>query len=112
MAQRLGKDIGPNLAYKNGEMTTNPQEALEGAFAMWGGHKGSGLAICVQLLGVLAGSPAGPPNLAEFGFLVIAIRPDLFRPSEEFKESVDEYAKSIRSSKPVPGNSPLRILFE
>jgi LDH2 family malate/lactate/ureidoglycolate dehydrogenase len=113
MAQRLGKDIGPNLAYnKNGEMTTNPQEALEGAFAVWGGHKGSGLAICVQLLGALAGSPASPPNLAEFGFLVIAIKPDLFRPIEEFKEQVDGYAKSLRSSKPLPGQSPLRMPFE
>ena len=113
MAKRLGKEISPNLAYnKHGEMTTNPQEALEGAFAVWGGHKGSGLAICVQLLGALAGSPASPPNLAEFGFLIIAIKPDLFRPIEEFKEQVDQYSETLRSSKPLPGQPPLRMPFK
>jgi len=113
MAQRLGKDIPPNMAYNNkGELTTSPQEALAGAFTVWGGHKGSGLAIAVQLLGVLAGSPAMPPNLADFGFLIIAIKPDMFRPIEEFKAEVQSYAETIRSSTPLPGQPPLRMPFD
>src|SRR5271170_3990502 len=101
MAKRLGKDIPPNLAFnKKGEPTTSPQEALDGAFAVWGGHKGSGLAMAVQLLGVVAGSPAMPPNLAEFGFVIIAVKADIFRPLDEFKGQVDEYAKTVRASAP------------
>ena len=113
MAERLGQEIPPSLAYNSkGELTKNPREALEGAFMVWGGHKGSGLAIVVQLLGVLAGSPATPPNLAEFGMLIVAIKADLFRPLEEFKREVDEYAATVRSSTPLPGQPPLRMPFD
>ena len=49
----------------------SPTAALAGAFASWGGHKGSGLGIVVQLLGILAGSPPIPPELAGFGYLIV-----------------------------------------
>ena len=54
----------------------DPAAALAGAFAAWGGHKGSGLGIVVQLLGIMAGSPPIPPDLAGFGFLIVTMRPD------------------------------------
>lgn len=113
MAQRLGQEIPANMAYNDrGELTVDPTEALGGAFTVWGGHKGSGLAVCVQLLGVLAGSPAMPPNLKDFGFLVVAIQPDLFRPLEEFKKEVEGYRERMRESKSLPGEGPLRMPFE
>jgi len=113
MAQRLGQQIPPNMAYNaSGELTLDPAEALDGAFTVWGGHKGSGLAICVQLLGVLAGSPAMPPNLKDFGFLIVAIKPDLFRPLEEFKSEIEGYGEIMRNSAPLPGQGPLRMPFE
>jgi LDH2 family malate/lactate/ureidoglycolate dehydrogenase len=101
------------MAYNSsGELTLDPAEALDGAFTVWGGHKGSGLAICVQLLGVLAGSPAMPPNLKDFGFLIVAIKPDLLRPLEEFKSEIEGYGETIRNSAPLPGEGPLRMPFE
>lgn len=113
MAQRLGQQIPPNMAYNSsGELTLDPTEALGGAFTVWGGHKGSGLAICVQLLGVLAGSPAMPPNLKDFGFLIVAIKPDLFRPLEEFKNEIEGYGEMMRNSAPLPGQGALRMPFE
>jgi delta1-piperideine-2-carboxylate reductase len=113
MAQRLSQQIPPNMAYNNkGELTLDPTEALGGAFTVWGGHKGSGLAVCVQLLGVLAGSPAMPPNLKDFGFLVVVIKPDLFRPLAEFKKEVEGYGERMKGSKTLPGEGPLRMPFE
>ncbi|MCJ1301805.1 hypothetical protein MMC08_004606 [Hypocenomyce scalaris] len=113
LAKRVGKDLPEGVAFSSaGEPTTNPQEALEGALAVWGGHKGTGLAVSVQLLGVLAGSPSMPPNLAEFGYLIIAINPAMFRPIEEFKREIDDFSAAMRSSPPVQGGPSLRMPFE
>ena len=46
LAKRLGRDLPPGSAFNSeGEPTLNPQEALEGAMTVWGGFRGSGLAI-------------------------------------------------------------------
>jgi LDH2 family malate/lactate/ureidoglycolate dehydrogenase len=76
MHHRLGTPLPPGVAFDvEGNPTRDPAAALAGAFAPWGGHKGSGLAIVVHLLGMLAGSPVIPPDLAQFGFLIVAIDP-------------------------------------
>ena len=62
LAERLGKPLADGVAFDaDGRPTRDPAAALDGAFAAWGGHKGSGLGVVVQLLGTLAGSPAIPP---------------------------------------------------
>ncbi|HHY47399.1 MAG TPA: Ldh family oxidoreductase, partial [Firmicutes bacterium] len=57
-AARLGRPIPPGWALdKNGNPTTDPQEALRGQMAPLGGVKGSGLAEAVDILsGVLSGA--------------------------------------------------------
>ena len=113
LARRLGRDLPPGSAYNaDGEPTVNPHEALQGAMAVWGGHRGSGLAIAVQLLGVMAGSAAFPPDLEDFGYMIILVDPAMFRPIEEFKKEVDEFSAKMRSNPPLPGGSPLRMPFE
>jgi delta1-piperideine-2-carboxylate reductase len=58
LAQRLGQRLPEGVAFDpDGNSTRDPAAALAGAFAAWGGHKGSGLGIVVQLLGIMAGSP-------------------------------------------------------
>jgi delta1-piperideine-2-carboxylate reductase len=114
LAQRLGTELPPDSAYdKDGNITVDPADAADGAIAVWGGHRGSGLAITVQLLGILAGSPAFPPNLQDFGFFIIAVDPGLFRPVEEFKAEIDAFSEAMRQSPPRPGKQgPLRMPYE
>lgn len=113
LAKRLGRELPPDSAFDSkGEVTVDPQEALQGAMAVWGGHRGSGLAIVVQLMGVMAGSPALPPNLEDFGFMIIVVNPAMFRPLEEFKREIDDFSAKMRSSPPLPGGSQLRMPFE
>jgi LDH2 family malate/lactate/ureidoglycolate dehydrogenase len=58
---RLGRPLDAGQAYDSaGAPTLDPAAALEGAFTVWGGHKGSGLAMVVQLLGMLSGASADP----------------------------------------------------
>jgi len=113
LARRLGHALPENTAFDHdGRPTRDPAAALSGAFAAWGGHKGSGLGIVVQLLGILAGSPAIPPELAGFGYLIIAIRPDLMGPADKFRGDVAAFADAVRSARPIEGGPPVRMPFD
>lgn len=49
--QRAGKPLPEGVAIdKDGNPTTDPQEALDGAMLTFGGHKGSALSIMIELL--------------------------------------------------------------
>ncbi len=113
LAKRLGQELPEGVAFdRAGRPTRDPSAALAGAFAVWGGHRGSGLAIAVQLLGILAGSPAVPPELAEFGYLIIAMRPDLMGPAETFRANVAAFADAVRSARPIDQREPVRMPFD
>jgi LDH2 family malate/lactate/ureidoglycolate dehydrogenase len=113
LARRLGRPLPEHVAFEpEGRWTRDPAAALAGAFAVWGGHRGSGLAIVVQLLGILAGSPPIPPELAEFGYLIVALRPDLMGPAEIFRRNVSTFAEAVRSARPVDGGAPVRMPFD
>jgi delta1-piperideine-2-carboxylate reductase len=113
LAKRLGQPLPEGVAFdSDGQPTRDPAAALAGAFAAWGGHKGSGLGIVVQLLGIMAGSPPIPPDLAAFGFLIVAIRPDLLGPAEMFRDNVSAYAQSVRTARPAAGGEAVRMPFD
>ena len=113
LAERLGKPLADGVAFDaDGRPTRDPAAALDGAFAAWGGHKGSGLGVVVQLLGTLAGSPAIPPEMAGFGMIVIAIRPDLLTSADDFRREVSLYAEAVRGTRPIEGNPPVRMPFD
>jgi delta1-piperideine-2-carboxylate reductase len=113
LAHRLGERLPAGVAFDTaGQPTQDPAAALEGAFAAWGGHKGSGLAIVVQILGGLAGAPFIPPDLAEFGFVIVAIRPDLLTCAQQFTSGVSAFAEAIRAARPIEGGGPVRMPFD
>jgi LDH2 family malate/lactate/ureidoglycolate dehydrogenase len=113
IAGRTGRSLPAGVAYDaGGAATRDPLAALAGSFVNWGGHKGSGLGMVVQLLGALAGSPILPGHLREFGFFVLAIRPDLFVDPGEFRANVSEYAAQIRATRRLDEGSPVRVPFE
>jgi LDH2 family malate/lactate/ureidoglycolate dehydrogenase len=113
LAGRLGKALPEGVAFDaQGEPTVDPASALAGAFAAWGGHRGSGLGIMVQLLGTLAGGPAIPPDLAKFGFLIVALDPGLFGDAAAWRETVSFYAETVRSARPDAGGQPVVMPFD
>jgi LDH2 family malate/lactate/ureidoglycolate dehydrogenase len=113
LAQQLGQQIPEGVAFDGGgRPTRDPAAALAGAFAAWGGHKGSGLGIVVQLLGALAGGAAIPAELSGFGMVIIAIRPDLLTSADDFARRVTSYADSVRGARPIEGGPPVRMPFD
>jgi LDH2 family malate/lactate/ureidoglycolate dehydrogenase len=112
-AQRLGISLPEGAAYtEDGQPTTDPAAALNGAMTAWGGHKGSGLAVMIQLLGMAAGSSARPDGLSGFGYLVMMFDPAILRPIDEVKKEADEYAEWFRSARPLDGGPPVRMPFD
>ena len=113
LAKRLGQELDSGLAFDvDGNPTQNPEAALAGAFTPWGGHKGAGLGMIVQMLGILAGSPVKPPELAEFGFMIITMKPDLLMPEAEYRSKVSAYADYVKSARPSRGGDAVRMPFE
>jgi len=113
LAKRLGKPLPEGAAFgPDGRPTRDPDAAFAGAFAPWGGHKGSGLGLMIQLLGVLTGCPAMPTDIADFGFLIVLMSPGLFVDPEQFRKDAQAYAEAVRATLPVEGGGPVRMPFD
>lgn len=110
---RLGEQLEPGHAYDaTGAPTLDPAAALEGAFSVWGGHKGSGLAMVVQLLGMMAGAAADPPGISDCGFFVLLVDPGVLTDAADYRQRVAAFADAIRATRPVDGSSAVRVPFD
>lgn len=113
LALRMGTQLPEGTAFdRDGHPTRDPKAAGEGAYASWGGHKGSGLAMCVQLLGMMSNTLPFPPLVEGCGFLFLAMSPGLFMPVEKFKHNTSSYAKAVRAAKPADPSKPVRMPFD
>lgn len=93
---------------------------LGGAGEEFGGHKGYGLALLVDILcGVLplAGyantiypkTPEGKPLPANVGHFFGAMRIDAFRPVDEFKATMDDIIRRLKNSAKAEGHDRIYI---
>ena len=97
-----GEPLPPNVAYgKDGNWTTDAAQALEGgAIATFGGHKGAGLSLMIELLagvlpgGAVLGECSSKKEAKSWGHTLIAIRPELL---------VDDFeSKAVRRAASPP----------
>lgn len=113
LANRLGEELPEGIAFDpDGQPTTSPAEALAGAFTVWGGHRGSGLALVVQLLGMMTGAPAITDGVAGLGFLVVAIDPATVTDAADFRARASAYADWVRSTRTIEGVDEVRMPFD
>jgi LDH2 family malate/lactate/ureidoglycolate dehydrogenase len=93
---------------------------LGGAGEEYGGHKGYGLALLVDVLaGVLPGAgyanriypktPEGKPLPADVGHFFGALRVDGFRPLDDFKATMDDIIRRLRGSAKAEGQERVYI---
>ena len=110
-AKREGRSIPSGWAIdREGSPTTDAAEALLGAVLPFGAHKGSGIAIMVDILcGILNGGvtskhvredPASGPNV---GHTMLAIDISAFEPPAQFDARLKAYMQEIKSAARAPG---------
>lgn len=97
-----------------GRPTTDPNQALRGALLTFGGPKGSGLSLMVDLLaGILVGALSGPAITPLYegldrsqglGHLMIALSVEAFGPPGEFAARVDRLIREVRALQPAEGH--------
>ena len=111
-ASKEGYKIEGGLALDDdGVETRNPQIALEGVFLPFGGYKGSGLAVIVNVLCTLltGGAVSSWPvsgadselreDLMNVGFYFSALDISAFQEPELFKRSMDAMIRRMKSSR-------------
>lgn len=121
LARRVGTNILPGwLADENGspimEDFPAPEPSFRGAQKTFmlpiggtrelGSHKGYGWASIVEVLGgILSGGGYGMnPGRPNFGHSVAAYKIDAFMDVADFKQTMDEWLETLRTTKPAPGH--------
>jgi len=115
-----GEPLPDGVAYgKDGKWTTDPAEALEGgAIATFGGHKGAGLSLCIEMLaGVLSGGAVLGQEVKKeaknWGHTLIAIDPTGL--VDDFEGKAAAVLQAVQGSGPgirLPGSSSAKIAAE
>lgn len=109
----LGEALPHDCAFDSeGNATRDPAAALDGALTVWGGHKGSGLALVIHLLGMMCGAEAASPNLADCGFFALVVDPEALTSAEDYRRRVAAYADSVRSTRALDPETPVRVPFD
>jgi L-2-hydroxycarboxylate dehydrogenase (NAD+) len=104
---------------RQGRPLTDPTRSAEGFLVPIGGYKGYGLNLVVGVLAGLLNGAALGSEVVDFnrdfvtptntGHALIAVRPDLFQPLEEFEAAMDRHIRELKSSTPMPGQPPIRV---
>jgi LDH2 family malate/lactate/ureidoglycolate dehydrogenase len=97
---------------KSGKPTRSARDVLEGGVFPFGGHKGYGLSIAIQALGLMAGAKMRNGDVSDFGYLLIVFDPGLFMPAEQFTSELEELLTKIKGLPRQPGVSEIRIPSE
>ncbi len=105
IAKAEGKTIPENTALDgDGNVTTDPEKAMEGGLLPYAEHKGSGMAFMVEILGgALTGSRCGHNIEGGWGSVFILVDPNILRPIVEFKKDVESLINEVKTSPKMKG---------
>lgn len=111
IARRRGEKIRAGAALdREGNPTTDPEEARAGTLLPFGGHKGYCFGLLVQILsGALVGAATIPEGGKNYGYFIQVINPEIFTPIHEFKKEMAELVKALKAVKPLPGFAEVLI---
>jgi delta1-piperideine-2-carboxylate reductase len=105
-----GRPLPEGLAFDaEGNATRDAAAALGGAVKAFGEHRGSALALAIQALGVLAGSPPVPSVPDESGIFLLAFAPSLFGDPDAMAARLTDLLDRVRSARPADPDVPVRV---
>ena len=108
-ARRTGRPLPERSALDaNGNSTTDPQRVA--VILPFGGHRGSALALLIQLFsGLLVGAAAIPPGRTNYGIFLLAMKPDLFASDEHYEKQLEHLIERIKSATPLHPETEILI---
>jgi LDH2 family malate/lactate/ureidoglycolate dehydrogenase len=110
LRQKLGHALDDGTGIDcDGNPSNDPAAVWSGAMNAWGGHRGYGVALAVQLLGIMCGGVPVVRDVSDTGFFFIVVDPQLLMPLAEFKEKARTLVSHIEASKPAPGVEKVRV---
>jgi LDH2 family malate/lactate/ureidoglycolate dehydrogenase len=122
-AERRGETIPLGYALDaQGRPTTDPKAALGGVVLPIGGHKGSGLAMLMDIFGgVISGANYGGyvgdqykvyDRPQDVGHFFLAMRPDLFVPEADYRNRMDTLIERVRGCPRAQGVDEVLVAGE
>ena len=110
LARAKGEPLPEGVAVDSqGRATVDPVSALEGAVLSWGGPRGSGLSLAVQLLGILAGSATVIDDVSNYGLFFLVVDPAVLMDAGAFGSRVSELRRTVESNRPMAPNDRVRV---
>ena len=114
VARAKGERVEPGLIVDSqGRPSQEPADFYNGgALLPFGGHKGYGLSVMVELLGgVLSGMAASvqPEYKAANGTLFLALNIAAFMPVEQFTQQVENFCARVKATPPADGFSEVLL---
>lgn len=95
-----------------GRPTRDPAAALAGGILPFGGHKGYGLSLTIQALGLLAGAAMPHGRVQDFAFLFVVFDPALLVSPAQFKSQLAELISRVKATPRQPGIEAIRVPSE
>jgi len=109
----LGLPIPEGIGFDGeGNATTDAHKVQEGGVVPFGEHKGYGLSIAVQALGLLAGAAIPRGQSQDYGFLFLALDPKLMLPGGDFEANMTDLVEKIKATPRREGVDEIRIPSE
>lgn len=120
-SKATGQALPANVAFgRDGNWTTDATEALEGgAIATFGGHKGAGLSLCIEILasalsgGAVLGQVESKKAAKSWGHTFVCIRPEAL--TYDFANKVTSIIETVKASGDtvrIPGERSARTAQE
>ena len=104
--ERLGSLLPEGVAMDvQGQLTRDPLKVA--TLLPFGGYKGFALALAMQALGVLAGAGFGDDKI--YGYLIMAINPELMLSGEDFRRHMSEMMARVKATPRQPGVDEIRL---
>ncbi len=96
---------------ESGNPSTNPEDADNGCQLPMAGHKGYALGLAIEVLaGLFIGAKSGKDAVAgSDGIFIIAFKPDMFVPQDEYSRNITALISEIIHSQPAPGVKEIRV---
>ena len=113
LASYLGESFPDGIGVDSAGRPTNAAaEMVKGGVLPFGGHKGFGLSLVIQALGLLGGASAPGGDVVDRGFLFIVFDPALLLPRESFKAELAKLLARMKALPKQPGVDEIRIPSE